>query len=61
MPTTDNDGTDLGPGQVRFYDNYVPTLVAGDYTIDVTQRLNPTTTPVIDENSLQCGLVRRNE
>src|SRR4051794_37709423 len=49
MVTRQDDCTTLADGDIRFYDNYVPTLVAGDYLINVTQQLNPVTTPTIDE------------
>jgi hypothetical protein len=49
MATSRDDCTSLGGGDIRFYDNYVPTLGVGDYLINVTQRLNPTTDPPIDE------------
>src|SRR6185295_166856 len=42
--------TSLDAGDIRFYDNYVPTLGVGDYLINVTQQVNPqNTTPAIDD------------
>ena len=49
MATQIDDCTSLDAGDIRFYDNYVPTLGVGDYLVNVTQRLNPTTSPPIDE------------
>src|SRR5437868_2744124 len=46
MMTTDGDG--LGDGDIRFYDNYVPTVSEGDYLVNVTQQFNPRGT-TIDE------------
>lgn len=46
---TQKDCTTLTDGDVRFYDNYVPTLGVGDFVLNFTQRFNPKTTPVIDE------------
>jgi hypothetical protein len=37
-----DDCTTLDTGDIRFYDNYVPTLPAGDYLLNVTQQVNPT-------------------
>src|SRR5687767_14178625 len=36
-----DDCTKLDKGDIRFYDNYVPTLEVGDYLINVAQRFNP--------------------
>jgi hypothetical protein len=49
MTASNDDCTSLGDGDIRFYDNYVPTLGVGDYLINVTQLLNPTTSPPINE------------
>jgi hypothetical protein len=49
MAMTGDDCVSLAAGDIRFYDNYVPTLGMGDYLINVTQHLNPTTSPAIDE------------
>ena len=37
------DDTPLKKGEIRMYDNYVPTLDVGDYTIAVSQQVNPKT------------------
>lgn len=45
-----DDCTKLDQGDIRFYDNYVPTLKVGDYLINVAQRFNPLNqSPAIDE------------
>src|SRR6185295_8911307 len=49
MATLPDDCISLDVGDIRFYDNYVPTLGVGDYLINVSQRLNPVTSPAIDE------------
>ena len=36
-----DDCTKLDKGDIRFYDNYVPTLEVGDYLINVAQHFNP--------------------
>ena len=36
-----DDCTQLDKGDIRFYDNYVPTLEVGDYLINVVQQFNP--------------------
>src|SRR4051812_1607618 len=38
----------LDQGDIRFYDNYVPTLGEGDYLVNVTQRFNPHGTTIDD-------------
>jgi hypothetical protein len=40
--------TSLDAGDIRFYDNYVPTLGVGDYLINVTQEVNPKNTTIDD-------------
>ena len=47
MPNDESAG--LAAGDIRFYDNCIPALTAGDCLINVTQHLNPATTPPIDE------------
>lgn len=50
------DDTPLAKGDMRIYDNYVPVLDVGDYTITVSQQVNPTTKkgdPLIDETYTQ--------
>jgi hypothetical protein len=49
MATLPDDCISLDARNIRFYDNYVPTLGVGDYLINVTQRLNPVTSPAIDD------------
>lgn len=49
MTAPTDDCTSLDLGDIRFYDNYVPTLGVGDYLINATQQINPTTTPPINE------------
>jgi hypothetical protein len=41
-----DDCTSLGAGDIRFYDNYVPTLGVGDYLLNVTQQINPKNTSI---------------
>jgi hypothetical protein len=43
-----NDCSSVGPGGIRFYDNYVPALPAGDYLVNVTQQVNPAGTDIDD-------------
>ena len=43
-----DDCTSLDAGDIRFYDNYVPTLGVGDYLINVTQQVNPKNTAIDD-------------
>jgi hypothetical protein len=46
-----DDCTKLDKGDMRFYDNYVPTLGVGDYVINVAQRFNPLNqNPAIDDS-----------
>ncbi len=45
---TPDDCASLDAGDIRLYDNYLPTLEVGDYLINVTQRVNPANT-TIDE------------
>jgi hypothetical protein len=40
----------LQPGQIVFYDNSIPGLEAGDYVINIAQRIHPTSSVVIDES-----------
>ena len=50
MTTPIDDCAKLDVGDIRFYDNYVPTLGAGDYLINVTQEVKPVnTSPAIDD------------
>jgi hypothetical protein len=49
MTAPKDDCASLHEGDIRLYDNYVPTLEVGDYLINVTQRINPNTNPPIDE------------
>ena len=41
MTAPNDDCTSLDHGDIRFYDNVVPTLEVGDYLINVTQQINP--------------------
>jgi hypothetical protein len=43
-----DDCVSLGEGGVRFYDNYVPTLGAGDYLVNVAQQVNPLNADIDD-------------
>jgi hypothetical protein len=44
MTTQKDDCRSLTEGDIRFYDNYVPSLGVGDYIINVTQQVNPKNT-----------------
>jgi hypothetical protein len=46
--STPIDCTSLDKGDIRFYDNYLPTLEVGDYLINVAQRINPAHTSIND-------------
>lgn len=45
-----NGNSSLSPGQIKFFDNVVPSLEVGDYLLNFSQQFNPTTTPAIDES-----------
>src|SRR5207237_185040 len=36
-----DDCTNVDPGYIRFYDNYVPTLEVGTYLINIAQKIEP--------------------
>ncbi len=38
----------LEDGQIRFFDNYIPTLGVGNYVINVNQHLQPTNSTIDD-------------